>query len=89
MRLTPTKMNTFIVWSKDNCPYCVKIEAIFKTLDLKYVVYKIGRDFNKVEFYEKFGPGSTFPKVETGTEIIGGCSDTIQWLKDNSYLPGH
>ena len=53
----------------------------------QFVEYKLGRDFTGQEFYDKFGKGSTFPQVLCDDKKLGGCVDTIQFLRERkSYL---
>ena len=53
----------FIVYSKDGCPFCTKIVQVFNLIEVKYVEYKLDRDFTREEFYTEFGEGTTFPQV--------------------------
>jgi glutaredoxin len=77
----------FEIYSKQGCPYCVKIQNLLQLLKMEYVIYKLNIDFNKEEFYEKFGNGSTFPQVILNeNEKLGGCSDTITYLKENKII---
>jgi len=77
---------TFVIYSKDGCPYCSKIEQVMRLAELKHVVYKLGTDYNRAEFYEKFGQGSTFPQVQVDETKLGGCTDTIKYLKEQSLV---
>lgn len=76
----------FIVYSKDGCPYCTKVQQLLEVADLQHVVYKLNRDFTRDEFYAEFGNFSTFPQVIAGEEKIGGCTDTIKYLKENKLV---
>tara|TARA_S200002703_G_scaffold89889_3_gene77547 strand:+ start:183 stop:422 length:240 start_codon:yes stop_codon:yes gene_type:complete len=78
---------TFTVYSKDNCPYCEKIQQLFNVLKLEHRVYKLGVDFTRDQFISEFGKGSTFPRIllKNG-ELIGGCSETIKYLKGKKML---
>lgn len=78
---------SIIVFSKDNCPYCMKVEHVLDALDLNYTKFKLGEDFTKEEFYKKFGMSATFPKVEVDDEVIGGCQDSVDWFKSNGFIP--
>lgn len=78
---------TFTVYSKDNCPYCTKIEQLMQFTEVKHVVYKLGRDFTKEAFYDEYGEGATFPQVTFGEKRIGGCADTIKFLREQKHLP--
>ena len=53
----------FTVYSKEGCPYCTKIVQVLQLAELRYVEYKLDRDFDREAFYGQFGQGSTFPQV--------------------------
>jgi glutaredoxin len=77
----------FTVYSKDGCPYCVKVQQVLTMAKLDYVVYKMGQDFTREQFIAEFGKGSTFPQVILNDQqIIGGCTDTVQYLKENQLI---
>jgi glutaredoxin len=76
----------FVVYSKSGCPYCSKVEQVLKLAEQKHVVYKLDVDYDRAEFYEKFGVGSTFPQVLVNGKILGGCSDTVQFLKEHKLV---
>lgn len=76
----------FTVYSKDGCPYCTKVAKVLELCELKHIIYKLNVDYNKTEFYEKFGQGATFPKVICNDEFIGGCTETIAFLKENNMV---
>lgn len=77
---------TFTVYSKDGCPYCTKIQQVLELSNLQHVVYKLGVDFTKEEFYSEFGEGSTFPQVVLDDKHIGGCTDTVKYLQENNIV---
>ena len=79
-------MKNFTVYSKDGCPYCVKIIQVLQLAELQYVEYKLGRDFDKQSFYGEFGEGSTFPQVVLNGDNLGGCSETVKYLQENSLV---
>ena len=51
-----------------------------------YVVYNLGEDFTKEEFYAEFGEGSTFPQVICDDKKLGGSVDTIKFLKEHQLV---
>ena len=53
----------FTVYSKEDCPYCYKVKQVLELTGSKFVVYTLGQDFTKEEFYAEFGKGTTFPQV--------------------------
>ena len=76
----------FTVYSREGCPYCTKIQEVLELAELKHVIYKLNRDFDRESFYEQFGQGSTFPQVVLNGDNLGGCTETVQYLKENSLV---
>lgn len=76
----------FVIYSKDGCPYCDQIKKVMNLLGLDYIVYNLGENFSKDDFYLEFGEGSTFPQVLQGSTKLGGCKDTINFLKEQNIL---
>ena len=73
----------FAVYSKDGCPYCDKIKQVMDLTKLSYVVYNLNEHFDKKSFIDEFGKGSTFPQVVVDGKKLGGCVDTIEFLRKN------
>ena len=78
--------DTYKVFSKTGCPYCTKVIQVLQLAELPFIEYKLGRDFTRAEFYEEFGTGSTFPRVKLEGELIGGCTETVKYLKENDLV---
>ena len=79
-------MNNFTVYSKDGCPYCTKVVQVLELAKLNHVVYKLGEDFDRESFYGQFGNGSTFPQVVIDSTNLGGCTETVQYLKEKKLV---
>jgi glutaredoxin len=76
----------FTVYSKEGCPYCTKVQQVLELANLEHVVYKLGNQFTREEFYAEFGQGSTFPQVITDDKHLGGCSDTVKYLQEQKLV---
>ena len=76
----------FTVYSREGCPYCTKIQQVLQLTELRHVIYKLDRDFDKDAFYQQFGSGSTFPQVVLNGDNLGGCTETVQYLKENNLV---
>ena len=76
----------FTVYSREGCPYCVKIVEVLKLAELRFVEYKLDRDFDRDSFYGQFGFGSTFPQVVRDGTNIGGCTETVKYLQENNLV---
>ncbi len=76
----------FTVYSREGCPYCTKVVQVLELAGLNHVVYKLGDHFDRKSFYGQFGEGSTFPQVSLDGKNLGGCIETVQYLKENRLV---
>jgi len=78
------------IYSKSGCPYCEKIKKIANYLkenkNYSIIVYELGLDFTREDFYEKFEVGSTFPQVIFNEQHLGGCTDAVNYFLNNKLL---
>jgi glutaredoxin len=59
---------------------------VLELANLEHVVYKLGNQFTREEFYAEFGQGSTFPQVIADDKHLGGCSDTVKYLQEQKLV---
>ena len=76
----------FKVYSKENCPYCYKVKTVLEMTWTDFQLLKLDEDFTRDEFYSEFGEGSTFPQVICDENKIGGCVDTIKFLRERQVI---
>ena len=76
----------FAVYSRDGCPFCDIVKQVLELTGSKFVVYNLGQHFERKEFYEEFGEGSTFPQVVCDGKKLGGSVETIQFLQENKII---
>ena len=76
----------FTIYSKNGCPYCEKIEGVLDLTKQDNEVLLLGREFTGQDFYDKFGEGSTFPQVVCDGKNLGGCIDTLGFLREQKIL---
>jgi glutaredoxin len=79
-------MQNYTIYTRDGCPYCVKIKEVMKLAELNHVVYNLGQDFDRDGFYSQFGQGATFPQVVLNGDNLGGCTDTVKYLKEKNIV---
>lgn len=60
------------VYSKDNCPYCVKAKNLLNARGIEFTEIKIGVDITRDEFLETFPDARTVPQIILGGEHVGG-----------------
>jgi len=83
---TTMSTNNFAVYTKIGCPYCTKVTGALQLAEQRYVEYKLGRDFEKEGFYDEFGEGATFPQVSVDGKNLGGCAETVKYLRENNLV---
>mgnify|MGYP006267809793 CR=1 FL=1 len=76
----------FTIYSKHGCPYCDRIKQVIQLANLEHVVYTLDEDFTRDQFYAEFGSGSTFPQVILDDKHIGGCTDTVAYLREQNLV---
>jgi len=78
----------FKVYSTPSCPYCKKIKTVFLMTGQPFIEYYVGTHITKQEFFAQFGENASVPQITYGDKYIGGCSDTIVFLKENNMING-
>ena len=76
----------FKIYSREGCPYCVKVKKVLELAGLDYEENNLDTDYTRDDFYEKFGPLATFPRVTLNEELIGGCTETIKYLREKDLV---
>ena len=75
-----------VIYTRDACPYCVKVKQVLESLNAQITEYKFNEDFDRDQFYAEFGEGSTFPQVLLDEEHVGGCTETVKYLRQKNLV---
>lgn len=76
-------MSNFVIFSKDNCPYCVKAMNLLKIKNQEISEIKIGRDITREEFINSYPDQKTVPLIFYNDQKIGGYEQLEKWVKEN------
>ena len=68
-----------IIYTKDNCPYCVRAKNLFSEKGVTYQEMKIGGDLSREEFMEIFPDVRTVPFIIINEERIGGYDNLVEY----------
>ena len=79
-------MQNFTIYTREGCPYCVKIKEVMELAKLNHVEFNLGDHFDREGFYSQFGEGATFPQVVLNGENLGGCTDTVKYLQEKKII---
>jgi glutaredoxin len=77
---------SYKVYTRSGCPYCTKIKDVMRAKKLSFQEFKLDVHFDRSQFYEQFGPGSTFPQVLLDSKRLGGCTETVKYLRENNLI---
>ncbi len=64
-----------IVWSKDNCPYCVQAKALLDQKNIEFEERKIGDGWTKDQLLEAVPHARTVPQIFLDGELVGGFTE--------------
>jgi|TARA_B100000073_G_scaffold87346_1_gene68099 glutaredoxin 3 len=75
-----------IIYTRPGCPYCTKIKEVYRMRGWTYTEYVLDQQFTRAQFKEEFGQRATFPQVLINGSRIGGCTESIKYLRENSFI---
>ena len=70
-----------IIYSKDNCPNCLKAKNRLIKHNPKILV--LDKDISSNEFFNKFPNVKQVPQIIINNQYIGGYADLEKWIAFN------
>lgn len=65
-----------IVWSKDQCPYCVQAKALLESKGIEYEERNIMQGtYTKAQLLEAVPTARTLPQIFLNDEYVGGFTE--------------
>ena len=74
------------IYTREGCGFCTKIMEVYKSKGWGFAEYKLGVNFTREQFKKEFGQAATFPQVIIAGYKMGGCTETVKYLRENTYL---
>jgi len=71
-----------VVWSKPNCPFCVKAKALLDAKGIKYEVREIGSGFTREDLLAAVPQAKTVPQIFLDNKLIGGYNELQSMFKE-------
>jgi glutaredoxin 3 len=68
-------MAKVLVYSKENCPYCVKAKQLLNSLGIDFTEIKVDQDQERLAEMIKLTQRRTVPQIIINNQAIGGCDD--------------
>lgn len=72
------------VYSKENCPFCVKAKYLLDAKGLAYTEKKVGVDVTREELLEIAPAARTVPQIVIEGEVIGGYDQLENYFKESA-----
>ena len=69
-----------VVWSKDNCPFCVKAKSLLQLKGVDFEERKIGLDWTKEQLLEQVPSARSVPQIFIGDKYIGGYDKLTEYF---------
>jgi len=64
-----------IVWSKDQCPYCVQAKALLEIRGIEYEERNINNGWDKEDLLAAVPTARTLPQIFLDEELVGGFTE--------------
>ena len=77
-----------IIYTKDNCSWCVKAKELMNNLHLSYDEKKLGTDYTRDELREMLGEHLplTVPQIYVRGKRIGGYEDFADYCETTGIM---
>ena len=69
-----------IVWSKNQCPYCVQAKALLESRGIEYEERNIQDCWDKEDLLGAVPTARTLPQIFLDQELVGGFTELRQRL---------
>ena len=70
-----------IVWSKNQCPYCVQAKNLLESRVIEYEERNINEGYTKEQLLEVVPNARTLPQIFIDDKLIGGFAELRQHLQ--------
>ena len=80
-------ISQIILYSKNNCGYCVKAKSLLNNLGLTYTEKKIENFLTTEALFEEIGKQvRSMPQIKISGELIGGYNQLVEYLIDKKLV---
>ena len=80
------RQSTALIYSKPDCPYCVRAKTLLNAKGIMFTESIIGRDVLREDFAEMFPDQKTVPLIFIDGNRIGGYTDLVEHFNNGAQL---
>jgi glutaredoxin len=74
-----------IIWSKDNCSFCVRAKQLLSLSGIDYQERNISQGpWTKDQLLTAIPSARTVPQIIIDDQLIGGYTDLVKWAEDRN-----
>ena len=70
-----------IVWSKENCPYCLQAKGLLKQKGIKFEERNISQDWTREQLLAAVPNARTLPQIFLDDKLVGGFTELRKHLQ--------
>ena len=74
-------MTKAIVWSKENCPYCLQAKALLESKGIEFEERNISADWTREQLLEAVPTARTLPQIFLDDKLVGGFTELRKHLQ--------
>jgi glutaredoxin 3 len=68
-------MTKAIVWSKENCPYCLQAKALLESKGIEFEERNVSKDWTREQLLEAVPTARTLPQIFVDDKLVGGFNE--------------
>lgn len=69
-----------VIWSKDNCQFCIKAKTLLDIKGVPYEERKIGAGWTKEQLLDAVPAARTVPQIFVDDKLVGGFEQLQKYL---------
>lgn len=73
-------MKDALLYTKDNCSYCIKAKSLLTLEKMSYEEVTIGKDITREEFISMYPNQKSVPLIFVNGEKIGGYNELLDYV---------
>ena len=70
-----------IVWSKENCPYCLQAKGLLKQKGIKFEERNVSKDWTREQLLAAVPNARTLPQIFLDDKLVGGFTELRKHLQ--------
>jgi glutaredoxin len=71
-----------VVWSKDQCPYCVQAKKLLEMKGIEYEERNINNGWDREDLLAAVPGARTVPQIFLDEQLVGGFTELRKYFED-------